>query len=418
VSLKPYPAYKDGSVSWLGQVPKHWEITKFRNAFKESPEKIQTEIVGKMLSVSGYRGVEVKEYDDENKRRLDEELLGYRIVRRGQLVVNTMWLNYAGLGVSEHEGHVSPAYRSYWINDGFSDRFVHYMMRCDSFVLGYTSFLTGIRPNSLQMSRDDLMSFQLLKPPVSEQIDIAAFLDSETCKIDGLISEQEKLITLLKEKRQATISHAVTKGLDPAALMKETEVEWLGQIPAHWELKAMKRAVVLQRGHDLASEERVPGPIPVVSSGGITGYHNQAITKAPTIVTGRYGTIGEFSFVEENCWPLNTALYAVQMYDNHPKYIWFLLQANKAHFVLNSLKAAVPGVDRNDIHPIKIAIPDLNEQKSICTFLDGQLSKLDALTTEANRVIELLNERRAALISAAVTGKIDVRGYKSEQEAA
>jgi type I restriction enzyme, S subunit len=101
----------------LGAIPTDWGVQKFRHTFRDSDEKIEHEVVGPMLSVSGYRGIEIKEYDDENRRRSDEDLIGYRIVRKGQLLVNTMWLNYAGLGVSDYEGHVSPAYRAYWFAD-------------------------------------------------------------------------------------------------------------------------------------------------------------------------------------------------------------------------------------------------------------------------------------------------------------
>jgi type I restriction enzyme S subunit len=203
VSVPAYSEYKDSGVPWLGAVPVAWSVERFRHVFRESGEKIEAEVVGPMLSVSGYRGIEIKEYDDENRRRLDEELIGYRIVRPGQLVVNTMWLNYAGLGISEHEGHVSPAYRSYWIERDVDRRFIHHLMRSSIYVQGYTRLLTGIRPNSLQMSRDDLMDFPVLLPPADEQTAIAAFLDRETAKIDALVAEQERLIALLKEKRQA-----------------------------------------------------------------------------------------------------------------------------------------------------------------------------------------------------------------------
>lgn len=105
MSFPRYPEYKDSGVAWLGEVPGHWKIAKFRHCFHESAEKIESEVIGEMLSVSGYRGIEIKEYDDENRRRTNEDLVGYRIVRPGQLVVNTMWLNYAGLGVSVYKGH-------------------------------------------------------------------------------------------------------------------------------------------------------------------------------------------------------------------------------------------------------------------------------------------------------------------------
>ena len=240
MSFPKYSEYKDSGVEWLGEVPSHWKFQKFRYLFQESGEKIDGEIVGEMLSVSGYRGIEVKEYEDENRKRTDAELVGYRIVRLGQLVVNTMWLNYAGLGVSSHKGYVSPAYRSYWIDGSLNKRFIHHLLRSESYVKGYTKYLTGIRPNSLQMSRDDLMSFPVLLPCFEEQNDIAAFLDHETARIDALIDEQKRLIELLKEKRQAVISHAVTKGLYSDVPLKDSGVEWLGEVPAHWEVSRLK----------------------------------------------------------------------------------------------------------------------------------------------------------------------------------
>lgn len=187
------------------------------------------------------------------------------------------------------------------------------------------------------------------------------------------------------------------------AAYKDSGVAWLGEVPAHWEVKSLKRAVLLQRGHDLPTEERIEGDVPIVSSGGISGYHNLAITASPTIVTGRYGTIGEFTYVEENCWPLNTALYTIEMYSNSPKYLWYMLQASKVHFILNSLKAAVPGVDRNDVHPVKITLPPHFEQVLIVSFLDHETGKIDALIAEQEKLLTLLVEKRQATISHAVT---------------
>ena len=275
-----YPNYKASDVSWLGIIPADWKIKKFRYVFEESPEKISDQVVGDMLSVSGYRGIEVKQYQDEGRRRTDEELFGYRVVRPGQLVVNTMWLNYAGLGVSEHEGHVSPAYRSYWIDPLMDKRFIHHLMRSGTYVQGYTQLLTGIRPNSLQMGRDDLMGFPVLLPAKSEQTQIARFLDHETARIDALIEEQQRLIELLKEKRQAVISHAVMKGLDPTVPMKDSGVEWLGEVPAHWGVKALRYLGECQNGINIGGEAFGSGS-PFVSYGDV--YKNDVL---PTEVTG------------------------------------------------------------------------------------------------------------------------------------
>ena len=244
MSFPPYEIYKSTEYDWLGTIPTSWRTQKFRHLFKESSEKIEGEVFGEMLSVSGYRGIQRKEYDDENRRRSEEDLVGYRIVRKGQLVVNTMWLNYAGLGFSELDGHVSPAYRSYWPKSDEYSKYLHYLLRSEHYVKGYTRLLTGVRPNSLQMSRDNMMSFPVVLPPKAEQIAIATFLDRETAKIDALIAEQQRLVELLQEKRQAVISHAVTKGLNPNAPMKDSGVEWLGEVPDHWDITPMRRVLI------------------------------------------------------------------------------------------------------------------------------------------------------------------------------
>jgi type I restriction enzyme S subunit len=234
VTVRAYPAYRESGVEWIGLIPSAWTTQRFRYLFRESSEKIEHDVFGEMLSVSGYKGIKLKEYDDDNRRRSAAELEGYRIVRKGQLVVNTMWMNYAGLGVSYLEGHVSPAYRAYYFRGDLNRDYAHNLLRSGTYVKAYTSYLTGIRPNSLQMSRDSLMDFPILVPPLDEQGAIAAFLNRETGKIDALVAEQERLIALLKEKRQTVISHAVTKGLNPNAPMKDSGVPWLGEVPAHW----------------------------------------------------------------------------------------------------------------------------------------------------------------------------------------
>jgi type I restriction enzyme, S subunit len=415
VSFPKYADYYESGVAWLGVIPKTWRVQRFRRLFRESAEKIEREVVGPMLSVSGYRGIEIKEYDDDNRRRTEEELIGYRIVRPGQLVVNTMWLNYAGLGVSEHEGHVSPAYRSYWISPDLVAQFIHYLLRSGVYVQGYTQLLTGIRPNSLQMSRDDLMEFPIVLPPRNEQADIARFLDRETASIDALLAEQQRLIQLLKEKRQAVISHAVTKGLNPDVPMKASGVEGLGEVPAHWRTTVIKRFAELQRGHDLTDAERTEGVYPVVTSGGISGTHGSFIARGPGVVTGRYGSTGRLYYIEEDFWPHNTSLYVKDFHENGPRYVWYSLQT--VDFAAHSAKAAVPGIDRNDIHVLPVAVPPQEEQHKIVDFLDSTTGRIDALIRQAGQLVDLLEERRTALISAAVTGKIDVR-HLADAEAA
>jgi len=437
VSVPAYSEYKESGVVWLGTIPAGWSVERFRWVFRESPEKIESDVVGPMLSVSGYRGIEIKDYDDENRRRLDEDLIGYRIVRPGQLVVNTMWLNYAGLGVSEHEGHVSPAYRSYWIERDVEPRYIHHMMRSSIYVQGYTRLLTGIRPNSLQMSRDDLMDFPVLLPPRAEQTAIAAFLDRETAKIDALVAEQERLIALLKEKRQAVISRAVTKGLNPGALMKASGIEWLGEIPAHWVLMALSRLVdphrpitygivqpgepdpngrFMVRGQDYSRGWAIPEDIFQVSDAVETPYRRARLSPGDVVVTIVGAGVGNTAVVPTFLDGANitqtTARVAPAKGRILGEYLSLILSSRlgSIQVALFQKGAAQPGLNLEHLKAFRFPIPSTEEQREIIGALKIKLAGFDGLIAEAMAATLLLQERRAALISAAVTGKIDVRG--------
>ena len=237
---------------------------------------------------------------------------------------------------------------------------------------------------------------------------IADFLDRETARIDQLIEKKQRMVEVLGEKRQAVISHAVTKGLDPNVPMKESGVEWLGEIPVHWDVKQLRRAIIFQRGHDLPMDEREQGKVVVVSSSGISSTHSRAIAKAPGIVTGRYGTIGQFHLIDQDYWPLNTTLYSINLYGNEPRFLRYMLAHMSPLFLAHAVKSAVPGVDRNDVHADHVAVPPISEQPAIADFLDREIVRIDALITKIRKTIDRLREFRSALITAAVTGQIDV----------
>jgi len=328
-----------------------------------------------------------------------------------------MWLNYAGLGVSEYEGHVSPAYRSYWIDAEIDKRFIHHLMRSGTYVQGYTRLLTGIRPNSLQMSRDDLMVFPVLLPVKPEQTQIARFLDHETARIDALIEEQQRLIELLKEKRQAVISHAVTKGLDPTVPMKDSGVEWLGDVPAHWVVIAIKWRARIKSGDGISpdlieSQAQEDKPHPVIGGNGVMGFTSQANVSPPLIVIGRVGALcGNVHKIHDPAWVSDNAL--ILDFDRRSFDINYLVHVLGARN-LNEIsdKSAQPLITGSKVTSQYIPCPNRHEQLAIAKFLEGALSEFDQLVLEGIKGIELLKERRSALISAAVTGKIDVRGWQ------
>ena len=198
-----------------------------------------------------------------------------------------------------------------------------------------------------------------------------------------------------------------TERYRPYPAYKDSGVEWLGEMPTHWEVKQLQWAITFQRGHDLPSEDREEGDVPVVSSSGISSMHSKAVAKAPGIVTGRCGTIGQFYVINQSYWPLNTALYSINFHGNEPRFLFYMLIHMSPLFFLHSIKSAVPAVDRKDVHEEHTAVPHLSEQRAIAAFLDRETAQIDALVAKKERLIELLQEKRTALISHAVTKGLD-----------
>jgi len=423
MTFPKYPEYKDSGVEWLGEIPAHWVVGPLRwyatiqggvakgKSYSDDTPTVDlpylrvANVQDGHVDLSSVNTVTVA-LSEVDRYRLqpgdvlmneggDNDKLGRGTVWEGEI---TDCLHQNHVFAIRPNQHLLP----YWLS----------MFTRSGAARSYFYLYSKQSTNLASISSSNVMSCLLPLPPEEEQRQILSFLDHETARIDALVEEQKRLIKLLKEKRQAVISHAVTKGLDPDVPMKDSGVEWLGEVPAHWDVVALKRIVEFQRGHDLPVESREPGKVPVVSSGGYSGFHSTAMAKGPGIVTGRYGSIGKFVLVEEDYWPLNTSLYSTKLNGNRTRYAWYLLHSLSAHFVLNSLKSAVPGVDRNDIHVVMTVRAPVEEQDLIVERLDAVSQKIDILVQEAQENISLLQERRSVLISAAVTGKFDVRGWQ------
>ena len=403
---KPYPAYRDSGVKWIGQVPEHWEIARIKRH-----ASIRTERRSDVPANATYVGLEDVEAESGqykptsgNSRQTEDSTVG--IFYEQDVLYGKLRPYLRKAIVAEMDGACSTEFLVLKTGNTLPRWLQQWLLTPD------VTQQIEAGCEGAKMPRADwehVGSIEMPTPSHEEQIQVISAVDRETARIDALITKKTRFIELLKEKRQALITHAVTKGLDPNVAMKDSGVEWIGVVPAHWSVAILKRFVVFQRGHDLPSDTRVEGTVPVVSSGGYSGTHNVAIAKAPGIVTGRYGSLGEFTFVEEDYWPLNTALYSIELHNNDHRFVWYLLQNISDLFLLYSAKAAVPGIDRNDIHEIYVAAPQHDEQRQIAKYLDEQCDRINAITEKTQRSIDLLKERRAAFITAAVTGQIDLR---------
>ena len=244
-------------------------------------------------------------------------------------------------------------------------------------------------------------------PPLPEQAAIVRFLDHADRRIRRYIHAKQRLIALLEEQKQAIIHRAVTRGLDPNVRLKPSGVELLGDVPEHWEVRRLKWVTRLQRGYDLPAERRVPGPFPVVSSGGLIDTHSEAKCVGPGVVMGRYGSTDAVFYVEHDFWPHNTSLFVTDFHNNIPKWCYHLLGSiTKAD---HAGKSAVPGVDRKDLFQIVVAVPPADEQLEVVRSIAADSQHLNNAISAAQRGVDLVREYRTRLIADVVTGKLDVR---------
>lgn len=284
------------------------------------------------------------------------------------------------------------------------------------------------------LGQQDLGSSLVPVPPLRVQRDLADFLDRETTKIDHLVEEKQRLIELLEEKRTALITQAVTKGLDPHVEMKDSGVEWLGEIPAHWDLRRLVHCCrsdtpivygILKPGFN------VPGGVPYVGAGDVTPSRlrlellprttpeisrefQRSIVKAGELVYAIRGSFGNVEVVPTELQGANLSRDAARIAPRPtmiPSWLAWVLKsaASQAQFRFLSLGSAVTGVNIRDLKRILVAVPPASEQEDIANFLEQEAESLASLCDAIVAATDLLREYRTALISAAVTGKIDVR---------
>jgi len=277
----------------------------------------------------------------------------------------------------------------------------------------YLRAVLSVRANGLTrfgLSQSAIVNTEIPLPPIPEQHAIATFLDRETAKIDALVAEQRRLIELLKEKRQAVISHAVTKGLDPNVPMKDSGVEWIGEVPEHWEVIPLKRVASMRSGESItANSIEFDGVFPVYGGNGLRGYTDKYTHEGNFVLVGRQGALcGNVNYAEGKFWASEHALVVTPNQRIDPTWLGELLRCMNLNQY--SMSAAQPGLSVEVISGLRIPIPKHQEQVTIAQFLRSEMDRSESLVAECQHAISLLLERRTALISAAVTGKIDVRG--------
>ncbi|MCK4080185.1 restriction endonuclease subunit S [Acinetobacter radioresistens] len=409
-----YAEYKDSGVEWIGGIPKTWEVKPVFALFSPEMSKNLEGTETNVLSLSYGR---IIQRDVENNHGLlPESFNTYQIVNYGDIILRLTDLQNdkrsLRVGLATQKGIITSAYLKLSALKEIEPRFAYRLLHSYDTTKVFYGMGGGLRQS---MKFEDFRRLPILVPSKDEQTQIANFLDHETAKIDTLITKQEKLIELLKEKRQAVISHAVTKGLNPNVPMKDSGVEWLGEVPEHWDTLNLRWKINIASGEGISSNEIENAPelskvIPVIGGNGVMGFTNKINTNS-ALAIGRVGALcGNVHLINYESWITDNALKISQWNDFDSSYLVFLIRSARLNDMAN--KSAQPLITGEQVKSLRVVIPPMEEQKCIVKKIEEMFNIFDHLIDRVESAIQLMQERRTALISAAVTGKIDVRNWQ------
>ena len=444
MSLPRYEACKPSGVLWIGNVPKHWTVMPIRLAARlesgHTPSRSRPDWWEdctipwfSLADVSQIRrdGAEVIYETKEKVSELGLQNSSARRLPAGTVMLSrTASVGYAAImGV---EMATTQDFANWICGSSLRPRFLLYVFRAMKREFG--RLMMGSTHSTIYMP--DIAALRFARPPVEEQDQISAFLDSETAKIDALIAEQEKLIALLAEKRQATISHAVTRGLNPNAPIRDSGVAWLGHVPAHWSVTRLKFIASVQtgiaKGKDTAGKETVRVPylrVANVQDGFLAlddiatidieadQWDRYRLTSGDVLMNegGDFDKLGRGTIWRgeiPGCIHQNH-VFAIRPHGVSPDWLNRITSSQYAQFYFMSRSKQstnLASISSTNIMELPVMLPPPNEQQAILDWIELEIARFDTLKGQSEQAVALLAERRSALIAAAVTGQIDVRG--------
>lgn len=430
--MERYREYKDSGAQWLGKIPKHWDVIKAKYLWNEvfSFSENGSE---NLLSVSQYEGVT----QAKNESR-SESLKGYKKVAKDNLVINIMLAWMGGLGVSEYNGIVSPAYCVYRLKKAANPQFMHYLYKTPMYLAEFARHSTGVIPSRWRMYTDDFGQVLTLIPPIDEQDKIVSYLDKVTSKIDEAIVQQQKMIDLLNERKQIIINNAVTKGLNPNVPMKDSGVDWIGEIPAHWSINRFRNLYKTKTGITFTKAQLTYEGQSVISYGQIHSKDNWGASVNPILIrhipyfltkNKEYALAykGDFLFADtsedfEGCGncvcidriePIYAGYHTIIAKKNNTEYDPYLAYLFASSKWRGQVRSKVNGVKvysitQSILNTCIVVLPPIQEQMNISNFITKRVNLIDAEIKRHNERIKLFQERKQIIINDVVTGKVKV----------
>lgn len=410
MSFPRYTEYKSSGVEWLGEVPIHWSTAPLLRVARERSESNAGMVENNLLSLS-YGNI-VKKDITANDGLLPESFETYQIVHPGDIVLRLTDLQNDKRSLRSalvgEKGIITSAYLCL-APTKISPAHLAYLIRAYDVSKVFYSMGGGLRQS---MNFADLKRLPVAVPPLAEQFAIAGFLDHETAKIDALVAEQVKLIALLKEKRQAVISHAVTKGLDSHVPMKPSGIKWLGDVPAHWSVKQLRYLAAVETGSKDTVNAVDEGDYPFfVRSDTVERIDSFTYDCEAVLTAGDGAGVGKVFHHFSGKFDAHQRVYVLHSFKGvSGRFLYFYLRELFARVALEGgAKSTVDSLRRPMFQSFAVATPPMEEQGQLVKWIDGFEGHSSALIQEAELGVSLLKERRSALITAAVTGQIDVR---------
>ncbi len=440
-SLKTaYEAYRPARMRWLPSVPLHWNEQRAKTFFREVDERSKTG-QEELLSVSHLTGVTPRSQKNVTMFKA-ASYVGSKLCRPGDIVINTLWAWMAALGASRHAGIVSPAYGVYRPHraDSFNPAYLDYLLRTRAYVAEYIGRSTGIRASRLRLYPNQFLDIPLLQPPRPEQDQIVAYLRAQDAHIARFIQAKRDLIKLLTEQKLRIIDQAVTRGLDAGVTLKPSGIEWLGEVPEHWEVAFIKHIAdvrfsgVDKHSHDhetpvrlcnytdVYKNDRITDDMELMRATATAAEIARLTLKAGDVILTKDSEtpddIGVPAWVPEDL-PGVVCAYHLGLLRPVPDCVLgeFLFRAIGSARTAQQFHVLATGVTRfalgkHDVKNAIIALPPVEEQKAICRWITDECQPLDDAIARAEDEIKLIREYRDRLIADVVTGQVDVRGWQ------
>lgn len=429
-----YPGYRTARMRWLLPVPEHWNEQRAKTFFREVDERSKTG-QEELLSVSHLTGVTPRSQKNVTMFKA-ASYVGSKLCRPGDIVINTLWAWMAALGASRHVGIVSPAYGVYRPHsaDSFNPAYLDYLLRTRAYVAEYIGHSTGIRSSRLRLYPNQFLDIALLQPPRSEQDQIVAYLRAQDTHIARCIKAKRELIGLLTEQKLRIIDHVVTRGLDASVAVEPSGIEWLGEVPRHWEVQRLKNIASVVLGKMLTTEAKngdgefkpylrstnvqwIQPDVRDVKEMWIANSEMARLrVRKGDLLVSEGGEVGRTCMWNDElpeCYIQNSVHRVAAKPMMLPEFLFhqFFAYGKRGRFNAIVNRVSIAHLTREKLVTVPFTVPPVEEQKAICKWIDDECKPLEDAIQRAEEEIKLIREYRDRQIADVVTGQVDVRGW-------